>query len=327
MHMKKWKHRIGAVLAAALLFTGCGMPVDDEDVPLAVPEYVDFETWKAENLTPYDSNAGAYQGVFNTAEYHPDKAQGTASAKIDVSEVSKGYVAASAFSQKRLKFQVIANGVTYNYDMQGDGTPAIFPLQLGNASYKFRIMENTTAKKYAELTSVTVWVQLESDFAPYVRTNNYVKYTSASACVQKAAELAAGASDTVGVIAKVYEFVCSTVKYDYQKANTVTTGYLPDPDSTMNTGMGICFDYAALAAAMLRSQGIPTKMVLGYVAPNSLYHAWNMFYTEETGWVTVNFQIAKGVWNRLDLTFSAGGGDGYAQFIGNGTNYTDVYYY
>ena len=108
-------------------------------------------------------------------------------------------------------------------------------------------------------------------------------------------------------------------------AATVQSGYLPTPDETMQTGKGICFDYAALAASMLRSQGIPTRMVFGYVAPDQLYHAWNMFYTEETGWVTVKFEVSANSWVRLDLTFAANGADN--KFIGDGSNYADVYYY
>ena len=49
------------------------------------------------------------------------------------------------------------------------------------------------------------------------------------------------------------------------------------------------------------------------------------FYTEETGWVTVDYQVSEETWNRLDLTFSANGADG--TFIGDGSNYTDMYYY
>ena len=64
----------------------------------------------------------------------------------------------------------------------------------------------------------------------------------------------------------------------------------------METGKGICFDYASLAASMLRSQGIPTKIIFGYVAPDNLYHAWNMFYTEEKGWTKVEFsRISEGL--------------------------------
>jgi hypothetical protein len=115
------------------------------------------------------------------------------------------------------------------------------------------------------------------------------------------------------------------VRYDDYKASTVKSGYLPDPDETMRTGKGICFDYASLAAAMLRSQGVPCKLIFGYVSPNDLYHAWNMFWTAETGWVTVSYQVTGSQWNRLDLTFSANGAD--AKFIGDGTNYAELYQY
>jgi transglutaminase-like putative cysteine protease len=76
---------------------------------------------------------------------------------------------------------------------------------------------------------------------------------------------------------------------------------------------------------MLRSQGIPTKVVFGYVSPDDLYHAWNMFYTEEDGWTAVEFRADPNSWNRIDLTFSASGSD--ADFVGDGSNYTDVYQY
>ncbi len=76
---------------------------------------------------------------------------------------------------------------------------------------------------------------------------------------------------------------------------------------------------------MLRSRGIPCKIIFGYVAPNDIYHAWNMFYTEETGWVTVSFKANGKAWNRIDLTFSASGESD--AFIAEGSNYTDLYYY
>ena len=76
---------------------------------------------------------------------------------------------------------------------------------------------------------------------------------------------------------------------------------------------------------MLRSQGIPTKMVYVYVATRDRYHAWHRFYTEETGWVTVTFSVNPKDWTRIDLTFSANGAD--SNFIGDGSNYSDVYYY
>ena len=115
------------------------------------------------------------------------------------------------------------------------------------------------------------------------------------------------------------------ITYDKEKASSVKSGYIPDPDSTLKEGKGICFDYACLAASMLRRMGIPTKIIFGYVEPDDLYHAWNMFYTEEDGWSSVEFKVDPKDWSRIDLTFLANGEDG--DFIGDGSNYTDVYQY
>ena len=44
---------------------------------------------------------------------------------------------------------------------------------------------------------------------------------------------------------------------------------------------GICFDYAALMTGMLRSQGVPCKLVVGYAG--TVYHAWISVWTAEHG--------------------------------------------
>ena len=239
--------------------------------------------------------------------------------------MAEGYVAVSAESDRRLKFQVRKDDWVYNYDIASDGTPSIFPLQCGDGEYTFRVLENVGESKYADIFNRVANVELEDEFQPFLRPSDYSRFDKSSACVKKAGELAAGRSDAPDVVAAVYDYVCANVRYDNEKAATVKSGYMPDPDETLQTGKGICFDYAALAAAMLRSQGIPTKLIFGYVAPNDLYHAWNMFYTEESGWVTVSFEVSADSWNRLDLTFSAGGAD--SAFVGDGSHYTDLYCY
>ena len=54
----------------------------------------------------------------------------------------------------------------------------------------------------------------------------------------------------------------------------------PDVDSVMAEKKGICFDYAALMASMLRSQGVPVKLVVGYTS-QGVYHAWINVWSEE----------------------------------------------
>ncbi|MCI8391700.1 MAG: transglutaminase domain-containing protein [Roseburia sp.] len=271
-----------------------------------------------ENFVPYQAPA------FAEAVFHEDMAEGDDNAKIDLSGISDGYVAVRADSEVRLKFQVIKGDGSYDYDLTS-GEPSVFPIQSGDGSYTFRVLESVAEGKYAVLYTTDAEVTLKSEFEPFLRPSDYVNYRMDSACVKKAAELAAGEEDVPGVVAAVYDYICSSVTYDREKAATVKSGYLPDPDETLASGKGICFDYAALAAAMLRSQGIPVKMIFGYVSPDDLYHAWNMFYTEETGWVTVDYQVSGDSWNRLDLTFAANGKD--SEFIGDGGNYADLYCY
>lgn len=47
---------------------------------------------------------------------------------------------------------------------------------------------------------------------------------------------------------------------------------LPDIDTCFNKKLGICQDLAAMTVCMLRVQGVPAKLMIGYADRN--YHAW-----------------------------------------------------
>ena len=125
---------------------------------------------------------------FQDSAWHPDLAQYGDRAGIDTSSLSEGYVAVSATSETRLKFQVIKDEDTYTYDLPADGTPAVFPLQSGSGSYRFRVMENVIEQKYSELWSVTADAVLQDEFQPFLRPSTYVSYKADSACVRKAGQ-------------------------------------------------------------------------------------------------------------------------------------------
>lgn len=316
-----------ALLLTLMMLFGCdapssqtdGAPVSENRSSAAPQENPTANPTPRENFTPYQSPPMAL------SVFHSELAEGGSGVSIDLSAVADGYVGVSAQSESRLKFQVIKDELTYTYNIASDGTPSIFPLQCGNGQYTFRVMENVGGTKYAMLYAVDRDVTLTDEFQPFLRPSDYSNYTAESACVNRAKELASGCSDNLEVVSAIYSFICRNIRYDVAKATTVGTGYIPNVDATLKSGMGICFDYASLAAAMLRSQGIPTKIIFGYVAPDDLYHAWNMFYTEKSGWVAVQFAVSDRSWNRIDLTFSANGAD--AAFIGDGSNYSDLYLY
>ena len=314
MHRKRL---CAVILAIAVLLCGCGG---------AAPEQPKLEMRRAAPVTS-PALTSVPKGTVSILEsgFHSGEARGANGVLLDLSAVQDGYVAVSAVSEKRLKFQVKIGEETYTYNLAGDGTPSVFPLSCGDGEYRFRVMENVTDSKYAELYSDSCAVTLRDEFQPFLRPSDYVPYDAESLCVARAAELAAAAGSEAELIGAIYGYICKNVRYDREKAAAVTAGYLPDPDATMQSGLGICFDYASLAAAMLRSQGIPTRVIFGYVSPNDVYHAWNMFYSAEQGWVTVSFEIRENDWTRMDATFAANGADD--SFIGDGGNYSDVYCY
>ncbi len=259
------------------------------------------------------------------AAFNAEAAVSSGAASIDVSQVADGFVGAAATSQASLKFQINAGQYSANYDLPNDGTPIVCPLTFGDGSYTFRIMQNTSGNNYIELFSSQADVTLTSEFAPFLRPNVFCNFAESSACVAKARELVSSAATQADAVSAVCEWIVKNISYDDEKAASLKTvsGYVPDPDETLSSGSGICFDYASLGAAMLRSQGIPTKIVTGYVSPGDIYHAWIMVYIDGT-WKSAQFSVEANTWSRVDLTFAAGGS---TENVGNGKSYTDRYVY
>ena len=244
---------------------------------------------------------------------------------IDTSGVNEGWVSAAATSTERLKFQVVNGDTTYNYDLPNDGTPTLFPINMGNGSYQFRIMQNTDGNNYVELDSTGADVELESEFAPFLIPNQMCSYTDSSACVAKAREITANATNEGEAVALICTYVVDNIDYDTDKAEELSTatGYIPNADETLASGKGICFDYASLTAAMLRSMNIPAKVMTGYVGDEQLYHSWIMVYVDGT-WQTAVFSVSPNTWSRCDVTFAS---VGETKYTGSGSSYTDRYTY
>jgi len=247
---------------------------------------------------------------------------------IDYSNTEDGYIMINFTGQTatRLKVQITGSSTTYTYNLpQGEWT--VFPLSDGNAYYQFKVFENISGSSYSLVAAAGAEVQLADEFAPFLRPNQFVNYSAASTAVAKAAELTQGIEAPLEKVAAIYSYVVSELTYDNYKAQTVQSGYIPVLDTIMVEKTGICFDYAALMTGMLRSQGIPCKMVFGYAS--GAYHAWISVWTDETGWVDGMIFFDGIAWHRLDPTFasSAGQSDAIMQYIGNGTNYSEKYFY
>lgn len=255
---------------------------------------------------------------------------GNEKAAIDVSNKEDGYIMVRFLEETTKDLRVIltgASGTSYTYVLNSDGDYEVYPLSDGNGGYGITVYEGIGGGKYSIAFSDSFDVELADEFAPFLRPNQYVNYDADSETLKKAAELTADANTVLEKIAAIYDYVINNITYDKELAASVQSGYLPDIDAVLETGKGICFDYAAVMTAMLRSQGIPTKLVVGYTG--DAYHSWINAYSEETGWVDSVVYFDGTSWMLMDPTYASTGGqtDEVLEYIGNGENYTAKYLY
>lgn len=251
-------------------------------------------------------------------------------ATVDASNLPLGFVSVSYTGGKdvRIKVQITkTGGTTYTYNLNNKGTAETFPLTEGDGKYTVKVFENTRGTKYAQAYSCSLDLKLTSEFSPFLYSNQYVNFSDDSRVVAKAAELTEGLTTDLDKVTEIYHYVINNITYDYQLAATVASGYLPDVDAVLESGKGICFDYAAVMSSMLRSQNIPCKLIVGYAG--TVYHAWINVYIEGVGWVDHLIYFNGEDWSMMDPTFVSNGKNNPAvlKYVGDGTNYTEKYAY
>mgnify|MGYP003292939861 CR=1 FL=1 len=255
--------------------------------------------------------------------------ESTDTAVIDYSNASCGYISASYSGKSaRAKLRIVSGGVTCDHDLSVTGEMEYFPLMQGSGDYRIQIYEQLDGKMYSCALDLSVNLKVNDEVEMYLHPNRYSMFDENSACVKKASEICGGADDDIEKIAAVFGYITDNVTYDYDLAATVQSGYIPDPDTVFSRKKGICFDYASLFAAMCRSMGIPTRLIIGY-AEKDIYHAWNEVYTKETGWITPELLLDEKGYNIVDATFyaSAADKDYIAGYISDNGNYASVYRY
>lgn len=236
------------------------------------------------NQAPVESSLPVETPALTPDPYSNDAAQ------VDVSRLGEGLVRVryTGGGEKRIKVQV-AKETKYNYDLAGDGSWESFTLTEGNGAYTLRILEHQTENQYRPVFACPLTLELADDAAPFRQSCQMVHFEEDSPAVKLAGELCAGAEGNGEKIQAVFDDVVDRLSYDEEKRTSVEPGYRPDVDQVLEEEKGICFDYAALMAAMLRSQGVACKLVVGYAG--EVYHAW------------VEADMGGGEWKLMDPTF------------------------
>jgi transglutaminase-like putative cysteine protease len=254
---------------------------------------------------------------------------------IDTSNANDGYIMVRyTGTRPAIIIQVTPpKGNPYTYEINSPGTGFhVIPLTEGNGKYTIGFLERTTGSNAARLDTVEISVTLRDQFAPFLMPNHFVNYTANSAVVTQGAQLSRGRATEVEKVSAVYNWFVDNIKYDDALAANPPAGYTPNLATLMTSKKGICFDYASGMTAMLRSQGIPTKLEVGWAntRPNPTYHAWISVYTRHNGWVNGWIRFNGNSWVLMEPTWAASNGDSntnFQTFVKNLGNYTTWYSY
>lgn len=267
----------------------------------------------------------AYASLVPTAS--GETCYGDDSVSIDASNISDGYVMVryTGHSEKAKAQITIPDGTVYTYTIKGSDYNT-FPLTGGNGDYTLKVYEWVVDNSYALAFSQALSVSLNDEFKPFLYPNQYVWFTGDSQVVALGRELSDQSADDLDYVQNSYYYVIRNISYDNDKAENTPTDYVPDIDTILEEKKGICFDYASLMAALLRSQSIPTKLEVGY--SGEAYHAWISVYLTESGWVDNIIEFDGKDWVLMDPTLAANNSSkAVAKYIGDGSKYTVKYSY
>lgn len=232
-------------------------------------------------------------------ETYANTPKGNDTISINTDDASNGMVTIEYNGDSDAKAILYHNGnKVYTYSISSQ-TEHIIPMAYGNGKYNISVFERLCGNQYYIIASQSLDISMEDERSPFLSPNTVVSYDDDMELIQEAARLKALHSNVSDYISSVYQFV-SQYDYDYEKANVINSSadknYVPDVESIYHERKGICFDYAAVMVAMLRSQGIPAKIEFGFV--NGFYHAWVNVYQYDK---VLNSYI----WKLYDPTFAS----------------------
>lgn len=230
---------------------------------------------------------------------------------VDYSNADLGYVSVSGPDDGNVKkVQLLIGEVTYTYDLTST-TYTILPLQLGSGNYTVRMLKNSSGNAYTVMASTSFSAKVADELSVFLYPNQVVDYNLQTLAVNKSFEITKNDDSEVKRVYTIYHYVIDLINYDTAKAKLANDVYmLPVLDRIVNEKTGICFDYAALMTAMLRVQGIPTRLITGYTDLG--YHAWVEIYLRDVGWINPRIYFKEKIWKRVDPTFD----DSFGIYLG-----------
>ena len=240
--------------------------------------------------------------------------------KIDTNTANKGYIQIESLdpAAERVEVNLYSNVDNqfggkgrwhYNHKQKGKTTLKV-ALTYGNAIYEIEVWTTLTSEalgitRCTRKAVLTVTLNNVSNTGGFLLSTGEVIYSSGMQFIKKADEIASTCSNDFEKVSKIYAWLTDYLDYKPSDDYTAVGAYTCNLDNVYNRGYGVCYDYAVILAAMLRSQGIPCKVVFGKYAGSDYGHVWNEVYINSNGSITTDkVDIIGNEWCRLDPTMS-----------------------
>lgn len=176
------------------------------------------------------------------------------------------------YANHNYKVQLVdANGKTYT--CQADANTHL-PVN-ADGTYTVRVLKHKEGTKYSRVMETKVIVEGckgylgSSEVVDFEENQKFLKSDTIQKIVSR--------KEASKVAKEAFQYLDKNWKYNYERAKTVKSWYVPNTDANDTDKSGICYDYAAAYASMMREAGIQCKVIFGYVQTKtgSVYHAWN----------------------------------------------------
>ena len=144
----------------------------------------------------------------------------------------------------------------------------------GNGDYTLSICEKGPEDEELDVVEkCDVYLNISDQLAPF---KGISYYTTKDAEIDKIANNIKS-SDQEDFVNKAYDYMIKNIGYDNSLAQVITENkiniYKPNIDEVINNKKGICLDQASLLGSLIKSRGIPVRIVIGW-NNRKAYHAW-----------------------------------------------------
>ncbi len=228
----------------------------------------------------------------------------SADVSFDRSDLKNGVlkVKTNENADKKVKLVIEKGNFSVTYDVLKYNEFENFALTAGNGLYKVEVYKHLEGKNYKRIVNTTVSLDVADENKVFTQSTQEIAFKVNSEPILYAKGLVKDAKTDEEKVEILYNYMIREYNYNSKKVSSVDDSYIPDIEKVFAEKNGICYDFSVLFAAMLRSNGIATKLVKGYTEyMPGRYHSWNEVYVDGKWMVIDTSMDANRYQNILDF--------------------------